>query len=100
MSDEIKVSGASRRERYLKILEKGDMHITWEVYGHGDDERDMETILVVSKDEFAPIKVRFGFPEATPILEVLVEISNSGRGDQFIDELFSGTIPLKEKFVF
>ena len=100
MSDEIKLVGASKRERYIKLLEGGDMHINWEVYGDGDGARDMETILVVSSGEFDEIKLRFGFSIDTPILEALTSISESGRGDQLINELFDGTIPLKEKFVY
>ena len=100
MSAEIKLVGASKRERYIKLLDAGDMSINWEVYGDGDGARDMETILVVSQEEFDAIKARFGFAIETPILEALAAISETGRGDQFIKELFDGTIPLKEKFVF
>ena len=100
MSDEIKLVGASKRERYIKLLDDGDMQINWEVYGDGEGARDMETILVVSREEFDAIKARFGFTIETPILEAVTAISESGRGDQFINELFDGTIPLKEKFVY
>ena len=100
MSDEIKLVGASKRERYIKLLDDGDMQVNWEVYGDGEGARDMETILVVSKEEFGAIKARFGFTIETPILEAVTAISESGRGDQFINELFDGTIPLKEKFVY
>ena len=100
MSDEIKLVGASKRERYIKLLDDGDMQVNWEVYGDGEGARDMETILVVSREEFDAIKARFGFTIETPILEAVTAISESGRGDQFINELFDGTIPLKEKFVY
>ena len=76
------------------------MQVNWEVYGDGEGARDMETILVVSREEFDAIKARFGFTIETPILEAVTAISESGRGDQFINELFDGTIPLKEKFVY
>ena len=100
MSKEIEVIGASKRNRFIKILDDGDMEINWEVYGDGDGARDMETILVVSKDEFADILIRYGFPNTTPILDALAEFSKSNRGDQFIDDLYNGTIPLKSKFVY
>jgi len=100
MSDEIKLVGASKRERYIKLLDDGDMQVNWEAYGDGEGARDMETILVVSREEFDAIKARFGFTIETPILEAVTAISESGRGDQFINELFDGTIPLKEKFVY
>jgi len=100
MSDEIRLIGASKRERHIKLLEDGNMQINWEVYGDGDGARDMETILVVAEAEFPAIKMRYGFPLDTPVLEAVAEISKSGRGDQFINELYDGTIPIKEKFVF
>jgi hypothetical protein len=100
MSDEIRLVGASKRERFIKLLDDGNMQINWEVYGDGDGGRDMETILVVSEAEFDAMKLRFGFSADIPILAAIAEISTSGRGDQFIKELFDGTIPLKEKFVY
>ena len=100
MSNEIKLVGTSRRERFIKILENGDMHINWEVYGDGDGARDMETDLIISKDAISAIKARYGFSDEVQLLQVLAGISTTGRGDQFITELFDGTIPLKEKYVF
>ena len=100
MSKAIELIGASGRERFIDINENGDMHINWEVYGDGDGGRDMETDLIISKDEFSGILVHYGFADSVPLLDAIIEISVSGRGDQFIQELFDGTIPLKEKYVF
>ena len=100
MSKAIELIGASGRQRFIDINEQGDMHINWEVYGDGDGGRDMETDLIISKDEFPVILARYGFADSVPLLEALREISESGRGDQFITELFDGTIPLKEKYVY
>ena len=100
MSNAIELKGAGGRQRYIDINENGDMHINWEVYGDGDGGRDMETDLIISKDEFPVIRARYGFANSVPLLDALIEISVSGRGDQFIQELFDGTIPLKEKYVF
>ena len=100
MNKAIELTGASGRQRFIDINENGDMHINWEVYGDGDGGRDMETDLIISKDEFPGILMRYGFADSVPLLDALIEISVSGRGDQFIQELFDGTIPLKEKYVF
>ena len=100
MEYELKITGRSNRSRYLKIDDNGDLYVNWEIYGDGPDGIDMETILIVSKSEFPNIKKRYGFPESEPLLEVLYSMSEQGRADQFIDELFDGTIPLKDKFVY
>ena len=91
--------GSGNRARFIKILEDGDMEINYEVYG-ASSSPDQETILVVSQAEFAAIKNRYGFNESVSILDALAELSASGRGDEFINDLFDGTIPLKSKFVF
>ena len=99
MSEGIRLIGSRNRARFIKLLEDGDMEINYEVYG-GVSGPDQETILVVSKNEFAAIKIRYGFDDSIPILEALLELSSRDRGDEFINDLFDGTIPLKSKFVF
>jgi len=54
----------------------------------------------VSQAEFAAIKNHYRFDESVSILDALAELSASGRGDEFINDLFDGTIPLKSRFVF
>ena len=58
MSGAIELIGVSGCQRYIGITENGDMHINWEVYGDGDGGRDMETDLIISKDELSAIKTR------------------------------------------
>ena len=99
MSVGVRLIGSGNRARFIKILEDGDMEINYEVYGAASGP-DQETILVVSQAEFAAIKNRYGFNESVSILDALAELSASGRGDEFINDLFDGTIPLKSKFVF
>jgi hypothetical protein len=99
MSEGVRLLGSGNRARFVKLLEDGDMEINYEVYG-GVSGPDQETILVVSQDEFAAIKNRYGFDESISVLEALFALSASGRGDEFINDLSDGTIPLKSKFVF
>ena len=99
MSQDLKLSGASGRERFIHLLADGDLNINWEIYSSGDS-MGQETTLVIAREEFGAINLRYGFSANTPIMEVLKDISDSGRGDQFMDELYDGTIPLKEKFVY
>ena len=99
MSKGVRLIGSGNRARFIKILEDGDMEITYEVYGAASGP-DQETILVVSQDEFATIKIHYGFDASVSILDALAELSASGRGDEFINDLLDGTIPLKSKFVY
>lgn len=99
MSGGVRLIGSGNRARFVKLLEDGDMEINYEVYGAASGP-DQETILVVSQDEFAAMKNRYGFDASVSILDALAELSTSGRGDEFINELFDGTIPLKSKFVY
>lgn len=99
MSKGVRLIGSGNRARFIKILEDGDMEINYEVYGAASGP-DQETILVVSQAEFAAIKNHYRFDESVSILDALAELSASGRGDEFINDLFDGTIPLKSRFVF
>ena len=99
MSVGVRLIGSGNRARFIKILEDGDMEINYEVYGAASGP-DQETILIVSQAEFTAIKNHYGFDESVSILDALAELSAGGRGDEFINDLFDGTIPLKSKFVF
>jgi hypothetical protein len=100
MNHELEIVGKSKRSRFVKIDDDGNLIVNWEIYGDGNGGRDMETTLIVSASEFPGMKNRYGYAEEIPLLEVLWDLSNVGRGDEFIDELFDGTIALKEKHVF
>ena len=99
MSEGVRLIGSGNRARFIKLKDNGDMEINYEVYG-GVSGPDQETILVVSQDEFGAIKIHYGFDNSIPILEALLELSSRGRGDEFINHLCDGTIPLMSKFVF
>ena len=100
MQKEIEVAGESGRKRYITETEDGDLHVNWETYGRGPDSISMETNLIIQKSEFGFIKARFGVSDQTPIGEALLEISKTGKGDQFIDDLNEGTIKFVERFTF
>ena len=99
MSVGVRLIGSGNRARFIKILDDGDMEINYEVYGAASGP-DQETILVVSQAEFAAIKNRYGFDKSISVLDALAQLSANGRGNEFINDLFDGTIPLKSKFVF
>ena len=100
MNKEIEVAGESGRKRYVTEKENGDLLVNWETYGRGPDSISIETNLTIQKSEFAFIKARFGLSDQTPIGEALLEISKTGKGDQFIDDLNEGTIKFIERFTF
>jgi hypothetical protein len=66
--------------------------LEFEYYGRSPDESDLEVIYTVWSTEYDFIRERYGAEKSLEIMELLKFISNSGKGEDFRDDLRNGTI--------
>lgn len=63
-----------------------------EHYARHDNEGDYEVIQTVAPEEFAAIANKFGLDPTSDILAIVQQISDAGRGEEFVDALNSKEI--------
>jgi hypothetical protein len=95
---QIPINGKDGKPILYAYIQFETLRLEYEVYGHGPDQRDQETIYSVKSTEYEAIVLKYG-GSATDILAVMEHISVSGRGDEFKEDLASGAIQ-RDKFIW
>ena len=78
---------------YASLTSEGKLRLQFEYFARDDNEGDYEFSHTVEPEEFPKIVQRFGLDPATPILEIVKQISATGRGQEFQDLLTHQKIP-------
>jgi hypothetical protein len=78
---------------YASLTSESQLRLQFEYFAHDDSEGDYEFNHTVELEEFPKIAQRFGLDPATPILEIVKQISEIGRGQEFQDLLTHQKIP-------
>ncbi len=78
---------------YASLTSDGKLRLQFEYFARDDNEGDYEFNHTVEPEEFQVIAQRFGLDPATPILEIMRQISAAERGQEFKDLLTNKEIP-------
>jgi hypothetical protein len=78
---------------YASMTSEGKLFLQFEYFARDDNEGDYEFNHTVGPEEFPNIAQKFGLDPAAPVLENLMQISASGRGQEFQDLLTKKEIP-------
>ena len=78
---------------YASLTSEGKLRLQFEYFARDDHEGDYEFNHTVELEEFPKIAQRYGLDPATPILEIVKQISATGRGQEFQDLLTHQKIP-------
>jgi hypothetical protein len=89
---EIKVRGADGKPVRYASLDGQNLKLQFEYYARHDNEGDYEVIQTVAPEEFAAIANKFGLDPTSDILAIVQQISDAGRGEEFVDALNSKEI--------
>jgi hypothetical protein len=73
-------------------LDGQNLKLQFEYYARHDNEGDYEVIQTVAPEEFAAIANKFGLDPTSDILAIVQQISDDGRGEEFVDALNSKEI--------
>jgi len=65
---------------YASLTLDGKLFFEFELYARNENEGDYEFKHTVAQEEFPFIKARFGLGHDQPILSVIQQITDSGRG--------------------
>jgi len=77
--------------RYV-TLDGQNLKLQFEYYARHENEGDYEVIQTVAPEEFAAIANKFGLDPTSDILAIVQQISDAGRGEEFVDALNSKEI--------
>jgi outer membrane protein assembly factor BamB len=78
---------------YASTTSEGILFLQFEYFARDENEGDYEFNHTVESEEFPKIAQKFGLNPALPVLENLMQISASGRGQEFQDLLTNKEIP-------
>ena len=78
---------------YASLTSEGKLRLQFEYFARDENEGDYEFNHTVEPEEFPKVVQRFGLDSAAPILEILKQISDIGRGEEFKDLLTNKEIP-------
>ena len=67
---------------YADLTADGKLHFTFEIYRNEQFDFDYEFNHTVEREEFPFIAARFGLRQDWPILSVIQQITDSGRGQE------------------
>ncbi len=67
---------------YADLTADGKLFFTFEIYRNEQFDFDYEFNHTVEQEEFAFIAARFGLRQDEPILSVIRQITDSGRGQE------------------
>ena len=95
---QIPINGKDGKPILYAYIQFESLRLEYEVYGHGPDQRDQETIYSVEPEEYEAIAKKYG-GSASDILAVMELISVTGRGEEFKEDVASGIIK-RGKFVW
>ena len=78
---------------YATLTSEGKLRLQFEHFARDVDEGDYEFNHTVETEQFPKIAQRFDLDSATAIIEIIKQISASGRGQEFKDLLTNKEIP-------
>ena len=67
---------------YASMTSEGKLFFEFELYGRNEDEGDYEFNHTVEPEEFPKIASRFGLNPKDPIMNVVQQITDMGRGQE------------------
>ena len=67
---------------YASMTSEGKLFFEFELYGRNEDEGDYEFNHTVETEEFPKIASRFGLNPKDPIMNVVQQITDMGRGQE------------------
>lgn len=67
---------------YASMTSEGKLFFEFELYGRNENEGDYEFNHTVDPEEFPIIAKKFGLNPEDPILNVIQQITNMGRGQE------------------
>ena len=88
----VSVFGREKQLIMSAYLAGNNLKFRFEHQARDRDEGDSEFIHTVACEEFASIAIMFGVEPRANILEVIQQISDSGRGEKLEDALISNEI--------
>ena len=77
---------------YASQTIEGKLFFTFEYYGRNENEGDYEFNHTVEPDEFPKIAARFGLNPSAPILSIVQQITDTGRGQELEEALTTNEI--------
>jgi len=77
---------------YASLTYEGKLFFEFELYGRNENEGDYEFNHTVEPEEFPKIAARFGLNPNAPILSIVQEITDLGRGQELERALTSNEI--------
>jgi hypothetical protein len=77
---------------YASLTDEGKLFFEFELYGRNENEGDYEFNHTVEPEEFPKIAARFGLNPNAPILSIVQEITDLGRGQELERALTSNEI--------
>jgi len=84
---QISIKGSDGQPIRYAYLDVDKLKLQYEYYARDDNEGDYEVIQTVSPENFASIANKFGLNPGANILEIIQQISDLGRGEEFVDAL-------------
>ena len=67
---------------YASLTSEGKLFFEFELYARNENEGDYEFNHTVEPDEFPKIATMFGLNPNEPILSIVQQITNTGRGQE------------------
>ena len=77
---------------YASLTTEGKLFFTFELYARNENEGDYEFNHTVEPDEFPLIANRFGLNPKEPILKIVRQITDMGRGQELDEALTKNEI--------
>lgn len=84
---QIAIKGEDGSPIRYAYLDGDTLKLQFEYFARDADEGDYEVIQTVSSEDFASISVKFGLDPRISILAIIQQISDLGRGEEFVDAL-------------
>lgn len=77
---------------YASLTSEGKLFFEFELYARNENEGDYEFNHTVEPDEFTKIAARFGLNPNDPILGIVQQITDTGRGQELEEALTNNEI--------
>jgi hypothetical protein len=89
---QISIVGEDGKPVRYAYLDGQNLKLQFEYYARHENEGDYEVIQTVAPEEFTAIANKFGLDPTSEILTIIQQISDAGRGEEFVDALNSKEI--------
>ena len=86
------IGGEGKTILYASLNTDGNLFFWFEYYGRNENEGDYEFNHTVEADEFPSIANRFGLNPKDPILKIVQQITDMGRGQELDEALTKNEI--------